>query len=146
MKKIVVNVILSIFLLSITGCQNTNDFTIGEKSDIEIINSDVSLSIKDESITSTGLTFILENNSSNDITYDETYELEIKEDNSWYKINVQLDFNSPEYILKSGNFKEIEINWKSGYGKLSKGEYRFVKKIVDGTDKKIYLVDYFTIK
>jgi hypothetical protein len=35
----------------------------------------------------------------------------------------------PAYWIKSGEAKEIEINWEYGYGELSSGKYRILKGI-----------------
>lgn len=57
------------------------------------------------------------------------YEIEIKKDGEWHKINVELYFTVPAFQLSARENKEIEINWKNGYGKLAKGTYRIIKEI-----------------
>ena len=78
------------------------------------------------------------------------YEIEIKKDGEWHKINVQLDFTLPAFSLKSKETKELEINWKEGYGKLTPGDYRIIKSIeiekADGTFDTFYLLAKFTIE
>lgn len=109
--------------LGIIGCEtDKNEFDIGEKSNIEIIESEVSFSIIEETLMNTGGTFILKNNSDKTFEYGNPYEMEIKEGNEWHKINVELNFTLPSFQLDTGESKEIEINLENGYGKLSPGE------------------------
>ena len=57
------------------------------------------------------------------------YEIQIKKNGEWHKINVELTFTLPAFSLKSKESKEIELNWENGYGKLSSGTYRIIKSI-----------------
>ena len=74
----------------------------------------------------------------------------LKKDGEWHKINVQLDFTLPAFSLKSKETKELEINWKEGYRKLTLGDSRIIKSIeiekVDGTFDTFYLSAKFTIE
>ncbi len=118
-------------ILGITGCGKTkNEFDIGKESTIEIANNnDVTLTIKEGTLTNTGATLILTNNSDKDFQYGNPYEIEIKKDGVWHKINVEVDFTSPSFGLKAKESKEIELKWENGYGKLSNGKYRLIKGI-----------------
>ena len=78
---------------------------------------------------------ILKNNGTMDFEYGEPYEIEIKKNGDWHKINVELNFILPIYILKKGETKEINLNWENGYGKLSPGTYRIIKSINYKNDK-----------
>ena len=131
MKKTILTILLCGFLvLGITGCGKTkNEFDIGGKSDIIISENDVTMSIKDGTLTDTSATIILTNNSDKDFQYGNPYEIEIKKDGEWHKINAELDFNLPAFDLKSGESKEIKLGWKYGYGKLASGTYRIIKSI-----------------
>ena len=152
MKNIILIIlILGIMLLGITSCGSNNTFDIGGKSDIEISNNvDVSLSIKEETLDNTGVTLILKNNSDKLLRYDEVYEIEIKKDNEWHKINVELYFTLPLWGVEPNSEEELELNWKNGYGKLAPGEYRIIKKVyfedeIDEEDA-FYISAEFTIE
>lgn len=150
MKKIIFLCFL-IGIVGITGCGiNKNEFDIGEKSNIEFIEKGISLSIKEGTLTKTGTTLILKNNSDIDVQYGNPYEIEIKKDGEWHKINVELNFTLPAYELKSKDTKEIKLNWEYGYGKLAKGEYRIIKSIdvekENGTFENFYISAEFIIK
>ena len=152
MKKTILTILLcGVMVLGITGCgTNKNEFDIGEKSSIEIVEKNISLSVKDGTLKNTGATFILKNSSDIDVEYGEPYEIEIKKDGEWHKINVELNFILPAYILKSNTTKEIELKWENGYGKLASGEYRIIKGIniekEDETFEKFYVSCEFTIE
>lgn len=87
----------------------------------------VSIIIKEGTLTNTGATFILKNDSDIDVIYGNPYSIEVKKDDKWKKIDVELSFTLPAYTLKAKTSEEITINWEYGYGKLEKGEYRFIK-------------------
>ena len=93
-------------------------------------NEDISLLVKEDTITSKGATFILKNNTDEDYAYEPSYYLEKKEDNKWNEIILEepLTWNSVIYTLKAGEETEIIVDWSiTGYGKLKDGEYRLVK-------------------
>ena len=124
-----------ILIIGLTGCSK-NKLDIGDKSDIEISNSDVVMSLKEDTLTDTGATIILTNNSDKNYTYGNPYEIEIKKDGEWHKINVLIDFTLPAFPLKPGEAKEIKIGWKDGYGKLPTGNYRIIKRVSTEEDGK----------
>ncbi len=129
-KKFFTILLFGTMILSIIGCtHNKNEFKVGEKSDIEVSSSKVSLSIKRDSISPYGATLVLENNDTVDYEYGAPYEIEIEQNGDWHKINIQIDFILIAYELKAGETKEIELNWENTYGKLSKGTYRIIKTI-----------------
>lgn len=131
MKKTILVILVCVLVgLGMTGCKvNENKFEVGGKSDIQIRQEDVSLAIKEGTLKNTGATLVLTNNSNKDFEYGSYYEIEIKKDGEWHKINVELNFTLIAYSLKSEETKEIELNWENGYGKLSSGTYRIIKKL-----------------
>ncbi len=131
MKKTMLTILICGFMvLGITGCGNSkNEFDIGNKSDIKISQNDVVMTIKDGTLKNTGATLVLTNNSDKNFQYGNPYEIQIKKNGEWHKINVELTFTLPAFSLKSKESKEIELNWENGYGKLSSGTYRIIKSI-----------------
>lgn len=148
MKKIVVALLISltsIFLL--TGCTNEIDKLITVESDIKIEDSNVTLKVKEDTLTKTGATFILENNKNNAINYTIAYEIEAKRDNKWYKLGIINDFIEEIYEVDAKSTDQIIIDWKNSYLKLPKGEYRVIKEItVPATYELFYIAAEFTIK
>lgn len=152
MKKTILTILVCGFMvLGLTGCgTNKNEFDIGKESNIEIVEKGVSLTVKENTLTETGVTLILKNDSDVEVQYGNPYEIEIKKDGKWHKINVKLNFNLPAFSLKSKETKELELNWENGYGKLASGDYRIIKSVdvekADGTFDTFYVSAEFTIE
>ena len=131
MKKKLLSILLLIFLsMGLTGCKTS---IIGGVSSIKITNSnDITLSIKEDTLTSTSATLILQNNSEETFHYGNVVSIEVKKNNKWHEINTTLHFRYPNISITPGETKEIEVNWKNSYGKLEKGTYRFIKTLFLG--------------
>ena len=131
MKKTILTILLcGVMVLGMTGYgKQKNEFDIGNKSDIKISQNDVIMTIKEGTLTNKSATLVLTNNSDKNFQYGNPYEIEIKKDGEWHKINVELDFDMPAFPLSSKESKEIELDWENGYGKLAKGTYRIIKGI-----------------
>ena len=131
MKKTILTILLcGVMVLGMTGCgKKKNEFDIGNKSDIKISQNDVIMTIKEGTLTNKSATLVLTNHSDKNFQYGNLYEIEIKKDGEWHKINVKLNFDMPAFPLSSKESKEIELDWENGYGKLAKGTYRIIKGI-----------------
>lgn len=131
MKKTILTILLCwIMVLVMAGCEKQkNEFDIGDKSNIKISKNDVIMTIKEGTLTNKSATLVLTNNSDNNFQYGNPYEIEIKKDGEWHKINAELYFNLLLFQLSAKESKEIELDWENGYGKLAKGTYRIIKEI-----------------
>ena len=151
MKKTILTILLcGVMVLGMTGCgKQKNEFDIGNKSDIKISQNDVIMTIKEGTLTNKSATLVLTNNSDKNFQYGNPYEIEIKKDGEWHKINVELNFTMPAFQLSARENNEIEINWENGYGKLEKGTYRIIKEIdyeyEEGKYKSFNIAVEFTI-
>ena len=151
MKKTILTILLcGVMVLGMTGCgKQKNEFDIGNKSDIKISQNDVIMTIKEGTLTNKSATLVLTNNSDKNFQYGNPYEIEIKKDGEWHKINVELNFTLPAFHLLPKESKEIELNWENEYGKLSKGTYRIIKGInyeyEEGKYKSFNIAVEFTI-
>ena len=101
--------------------------------------TDVSLSLKPDTLTSKGATFVIKNNSNEPYLYGADYKIEIKKDGQWQDIELKepLVWNSLAYKLIGRGQQEINIDFSYGYGELSKGKYRLVKKVFRESDTPI---------
>lgn len=148
MKKIVLGILIgltSIFLL--TGCTNEIDKLITTESDVKIEDSNVTLKVREETLTNKGATFVLENNRKDIIDYTLAYEIEAKRDNKWYKLGIIAEFVEEIYEVDAKSTDQIIVDWENTYLKLPKGEYRLVKEIsVPATLELFYVAGEFTIK
>lgn len=130
MKKILTILLCGIMVLGMAGCgKEKNKFDIGNKSNIKISQNDVTMTIKEGTLTNKSATLVLTNNSDKNFQYGDPYEIEIKKDEEWHKINIELYFDMPAFQLSAKESKEIELNWENGYGKLANGTYRIIKEI-----------------
>ena len=142
MKKTIITILLcGVLMLGLTGCGKTKgEFEIGNKSDI-------TMSIKDGTLTNEGTTLVLKNDSDKLLRYSEEYRIQVKKDENWYNINVELEFNVPLWELETNSEKEIELNWEYSYGNLPSGEYRIIKQVYfeNEEDQKFYISAEFNI-
>lgn len=145
MKKIILTIISILTIFTITGC--TND-RIGEKTPYDITNDQVTMEVKEGTLTKSGATIIMKNKTDAEFIYGEPYHLEIKHEDSWHILELEPDndlfFTMPAYSLKANESIEKEYNWEYGYGKLKKGTYRLVTDFSKKTEK-IYVAAEFTI-
>ena len=131
MKKTILTILLcGVMVLGMTGCgKQKNEFDIGNKSDIKISQNDVIMTIKEGTLTNKSATIVLTNNSNKNFQYGNPYEIEIKKDGEWHKINAELSFTMPAFNLSAKESIEIKLDWENEYGKLPKGTYRIIKEI-----------------
>ena len=146
MKKVLIVLISLVLLFGVTGC-GKNNFDIGEKSTVEVVDKYVTFEIDDETLTNESATVVFRNDSEYTVSYGTPYELEIKEDGEWHKINVELFFTMPLMSLEPGESIDLEFNWAESYGKLAKGEYRIIKSVTVESDnpESFYVAAEFTI-
>ena len=107
-----------ILLLGVSGCKDK-------------INKNVTLSLKEGTLTNKGVTLILKNNSKINYSYGEPYYIEQEKEGKWRKLETIHDmvFNMPAWELETGTSVELSIDWEYGYGQLESGNYRIVKEI-----------------
>lgn len=114
----------------------------------------VTMTVKEGTVSSTGLSLIFENNSESRCIYGEAFVLEKKLDDKWYEVPVVLEgdygFEDIGYELNPGDQREWTVDWEWLYGSLDAGEYRIVKDILDfrerGNYDTYYLAAEFVVK
>lgn len=123
MRKILIS--LFILMCIVTGCKNSNN------------NDKIAVAIKYGTLTRTGATIIITDNSGNNNTYGTEYSIEKKENGKWKELNtlIKAVWNYKGYHVDSNNKLEFEINWSDLYGLLENGTYRLIKKV---NNKNIY--------
>lgn len=96
---------------------------------------EVTMMVKEGTVSSTELTVRLQNNSDKEVLYGEGFALEKKIDEQWVQVpdvlNGNYGFNDIGYTLASSDMKEWTVDWEWLYGSLDPGEYRFVKEVLD---------------
>ena len=98
--------------------------------------TDVALSLKANTLTPKGATFIIKNNSNETYIYGADYKIQTKKDGQWQDVELDqpLVWNSMAYSLISRGQTEINIDFTYGYGELTRGQYRLVKKVFKEND------------
>lgn len=122
---------LRILGIRVGGNINTDDM-IKPNENVEPKNiGSVLLEVKEESRTSKGATFIIKNTTDEEYSYGPPYTIEKFDNGIWKELRTlsgePLTWNSVIYSIKSGEEKEIYIDWCLGYGELKSGTYRLVK-------------------
>ena len=96
----------------------------------------VTMRVKEGTMSSTGMTVVLENKTDKEITYGDPYTLEKNMGGKWFEVSVlesligYYGFNDIGYGVNPSSTNEWEVDWEWLYGKLDKGQYRLVKKYV----------------
>lgn len=139
MKKIIIVLISLVFIL--TGCKND---LIGEKSDVKIEKSDVEFTLVKDSVSNIGVSCIMRNKSDKILYYGTPWDIEIYDDGSWKKMNVEMVFNMPLMGLEPGSEKVLNFNWEHTHGKL-KGKYRIIKDVYFEDEDKFFIACEFEV-
>lgn len=112
-------------------CPIDNDEMEELEKYLNAVNDD-SMSIKEGTLTNSGLTLIITNLSNEEITLGEEYSIDKKENGKWKPLTPIIDnygFIAIGYVLKTNNNFETKIDWKELYGELEVGDYRLIKNI-----------------
>lgn len=143
MKKKIIIILVGVFLIVSLGI-----YFIVIKSHVKINNlKDITLTIKEDTLTNEKVTLILTNNSDKNISYGNPYQLEIKRIDGWHRIIKNPAFTLEAYRVYPKGSTEIEVNLKNIYGKLKKGTYRIIKKIrYEDEEKSFNLAVEFKVK
>ena len=134
MKKRVINVVgvlaLLIFLLAL--------IIFFKPREIKIINlaENITMKIKEGSLTNTGATVIITDLSGDENVdlINRKFKIDYKKNDKWYrlesKIKNEVTVMTTDNVMENGdNTYTQEINWERYYGKLDKGHYRIVKEV-----------------
>lgn len=131
-------------------CKEIEEMTL-EKSDYILSDDLVSLKIKEDSLTNSMVTIILNNQTNDTYMYGEPYSIEYEKEGSWYQLNPIIEhygFTLIGYNLKPKESKEVKIDWEWIYGKLSEGKYRIIKDVFLANSNgypKVFIGAEFTI-
>lgn len=106
-----------------------NNYTTVPYENGNINNEKVSMSIKNNTLTNSGMTLIMKNNADQTYHYGPQYSIEKYENGEFiiYEPKETLDWNAILYNIKVNEEKEEIIEWTYGYDKLKNGKYRLVR-------------------
>ena len=129
--------------LSFLNSNIKNDVNIEENGDVENA-SDISMVIKDGTLTPSGATVVL----TNSYGYDRWYRIDKEENGEWKEaqtINENYSFTAEAYLTNGNSEVEIPIDWTDLYGTLENGKYRIVKRAFNNLNREEYVSVEFII-
>ena len=129
--------------LSFLNSNIKNDVNIEENGDVENA-SDISMVIKDGTLTPSGATVVL----TNSYAYDRWFRIDKEENGEWKEaetINDNYSFTAEAYLTNGNSEVEIPIDWTDLYGTLENGKYRIVKRAFNNLNREEYVSVEFTI-
>ncbi|EEG78310.1 immunoglobulin-like domain-containing protein [Dethiobacter alkaliphilus] len=145
---------IAISLTLFSGCGDSANITNWEPTTYEVVNNfdGVTMVVKEETISSTGLTVEFKNSSDSEGLFGEYFSLEKRINEGWYQVPRTYDeYLVPDigYPLTPRGTRELLVDWEWLYGSLDTGEYRIVKDISEvrgpGDSDKYYLAAEFTV-
>ena len=107
--------------------------------------ADVSMKIKENTLTDTSMVVIIEDLNEDKYTYGEEFYIEKKDNDRWIKlkpINDDYGFNEMGYLVGKDNKLEMKQDWLNLYGKLDKGHYRLIKNVYEDNQKLFFSVEF----
>lgn len=141
-----------------------NSVNIKDYIDIEVIadsivilndnfdeDDDITMTIKDGTLTRSGATIIITDLSGKDNVYGTQYRIDKKVNGNWEQLKYVNKQNYAwtliGYRVDENNKLQLEMNWENLYGTLDDGEYRIVKDTgVPGDLVNHYFSVEFTLK
>lgn len=102
------------------------------KNEIEYTNA-INMSIKKESLSTTGATIIINDSTNKKNEYAEDFYIEQEKNGNWISLKKKyssIPWNAMIYFIDKNNELELEQNWVNIYGELSQGNYRLIKYVL----------------
>ena len=144
-KELLIKIILIVLIFGgliyyLNSLNNAKVTLIKDNNEYTLKN--VTMNIKENTLTKSGATIIITDNNKVKYTYEEYYKLEKRIDHIWYELKLSGDvlFNEMGYLVDDNNELEMNIDWSKSYGNLTSGKYRIIKRIYDGEYK------YFSVE
>lgn len=144
-KELLIKIILIVLIFGgliyyLKSLNNAKVTLIKDNNEYTLKN--VTMELKENTLTNSGATIIITDNNKVKYTYEEYYKLEKRIDHIWYELKPSGDvlFNEMGYLVDDNNELEMNIDWSKTYGNLTSGKYRIIKRIYDGEYK------YFSVE
>lgn len=129
MKKVLTLLLVLLSVFGLAGCGDPS-------TQFETVNdmAGVTLELKEETLKTTSATFVLTNDTENEIHYRDAYHLEKKDaDGHWKEFvgTATAQWDEEVIAVPAGDTVELPINWKTLCGGIGTGEFRMILE-VDG--------------
>lgn len=114
-------------------------------------NDKLTLTLKEGSLSDSGAVFVLENKSDKVYTYGAEYDIEVKTDNGWEKVedSRNKEWTQVLYVSEPNKTNNIAVDFSELKNKLVSGKhYRVVKRLIEevGGNKEYYLNAEFQMR
>ncbi len=110
-------------------------------------NKNISMKIKDNTLTREGVTIVITDTSSEKNTYGISYTLEKKVNDEWEPVKTIIEgdyiWTLQGYYVDKNNKLEMDIDFDTLYGSLDNGTYRIIKTC---SPSKFYLYNFITVE
>lgn len=140
MKKVIIIIITVIIIFLILSLVNLNKDNKIKENNINTNSSSIKMQIEEGTLSTTGATLLITDNSKENYIYDRNYKIERLENNEWKELEYKEKIAN-ETLLPDENGKlEVTADWSMVYGELSEGKYRLTKIArKDNSAKEIYV-------
>lgn len=109
---------------------NNLDNNVIENIENEQSVDNVSMYIKEDSLTPKGATIVIEDKNNQFYTYSDGYFIEVLKDDKWIKLDENEKFwNDFVYVLDESGILSMQLDWSKKYGTLENNKYRIGKLI-----------------
>ena len=136
MKKLFILMSL-ICMLSACSRESEEDWPLSTFDSVNNLEG-VTLSVKQSSVSSTGLTIMIANRTNDTFTYGEFFSLEKNVNGNWAEVPVKVEenygFNDIGFNVEAKQIKEWQIHWEWLYGELTTGDYRIIKEVIKSNE------------
>lgn len=130
-------------ILSLFGC--TSEILYEEASDV-LSTSYALMTLQFEETNCHALTITVENQSTMQLEYDKSIQLNIEYDDIWYNVPcVKESFEEIRYGILPGAENSYKLTLDDWFGSLDSGHYRIIKPIF-GPSTQEFMVAEFTIE
>lgn len=109
---------------------NNLDNNVIENIETEQSVDNVSMYIKEDSLTPKGATIVIEDKNKKVYNYSDGYFIEVLKDDKWIKLDENEKFwNDFVYVLDESGILSMQLDWSKKYGTLENNKYRIGKLI-----------------
>ena len=145
---IIISIILIFFIVyniivNLSVFKTSNETNDKENNKVEPSIENVKFSVKENTLTKTGATFIIIDTNEIPYTYGEWYCIQKKNENKWETMQPVIKENYDALMVGDNGKVEFKINWGDLYGELQNGEYRMVKRVSENENEFLYA--YFSL-
>lgn len=121
------------FSLTLSGCTNNSNKIETEATQQELENENRVESSSAYDPTQMNLHYEIVNSSDHQFVFGTSFSLEYKKTEGWYNVEMKEEFafDMLAHLLEAGERVNVDLDLKTYYFPLEKGEYRLVKIFSD---------------